>query len=80
MQVTHLFPAEVLRLPHSPEQAHAGESGSGAERSHRGQLRVRGALPPKKVDNLEQFFISRFGRELYETFFKPYTERVLDVS
>jgi len=36
-------------------------------------------FPPKKVDNLEQFFISRFGRELYLTFFKSYTEKVWGV-
>jgi len=33
-------------------------------------------FPPKKVENLEDFFISRFGRELYLTFFKSYTEKV----
>src|SRR5580704_8395574 len=27
-------------------------------------------FPPKQVENLEEFFISRFGRELYLTFFK----------
>jgi protoporphyrinogen oxidase len=37
-------------------------------------------FPPKKVENLEQFFISRFGRELYLTFFKSYTEKVWGVS
>ncbi len=37
------------------------------------------AFPPKKVDNLEEFFISRFGRELYLTFFKSYTEKVWGV-
>src|SRR4051812_6859684 len=36
-------------------------------------------FPPKTVDNLEQFFISRFGRELYQTFFKSYTEKVWGV-
>jgi len=36
-------------------------------------------FPPKQVDNLEQFFISRFGRELYNTFFKSYTEKVWGV-
>ncbi len=34
---------------------------------------------PKKVDNLEEFFISRFGSELYETFFQSYTEKVWGV-
>jgi protoporphyrinogen oxidase len=36
-------------------------------------------FPPKRVENLEQFFISRFGRELYLTFFKSYTEKVWGV-
>ena len=36
-------------------------------------------FPPRKVDNLEEFFISRFGRELYLTFFKSYTEKVWGV-
>ena len=34
------------------------------------------ALPIKNEKNLEQFFINRFGRELYQTFFKSYTEKV----
>ena len=29
--------------------------------------------------NLEQFLINRFGRELYLTFFKSYTEKVWGV-
>jgi len=41
---------------------------------------VRSAvLPIRKVDNLEQFFINRFGRQLYGTFFKSYTEKVWGV-
>jgi protoporphyrinogen oxidase len=36
-------------------------------------------FPPRKVENLEEFFISRFGRELYLTFFKSYTEKVWGV-
>jgi protoporphyrinogen oxidase len=41
---------------------------------------VRSAiLPIKNVRNLEQFFINRFGRELYRTFFKSYTEKVWGV-
>lgn len=31
---------------------------------------------PKKEISLEDFFINRFGKELYETFFKEYTEKV----
>jgi protoporphyrinogen oxidase len=38
---------------------------------------VQSALfPLKQEETLEQFFINRFGRELYGTFFKSYTEKV----
>jgi protoporphyrinogen oxidase len=37
------------------------------------------AMPIKNVENLEEFFINRFGRELYHTFFKSYTEKVWGV-
>ncbi len=41
---------------------------------------LRSALfPIRQVRNLEQFFINRFGRELYLTFFKSYTEKVWGV-
>lgn len=33
----------------------------------------------KPEDNLEDFFINRFGKELYGTFFKDYTEKVWGV-
>ncbi|MCC6288707.1 MAG: NAD(P)/FAD-dependent oxidoreductase [Chitinophagaceae bacterium] len=33
----------------------------------------------KKEKSLEDFFINRFGKELYETFFKDYTEKVWGV-
>ncbi len=33
-------------------------------------------FPIRDETNLEQFFINRFGRELYLTFFKSYTEKV----
>ena len=35
--------------------------------------------PIRNEQNLEQFFINRFGRRLYETFFKSYTEKVWGV-
>jgi protoporphyrinogen oxidase len=35
--------------------------------------------PPGRPENLEEFLISRFGRELYLTFFKSYTEKVWGV-
>ncbi|MEM1180448.1 MAG: NAD(P)/FAD-dependent oxidoreductase [Acidobacteriota bacterium] len=34
------------------------------------------AFPIRKESNLEHFLINRFGRELYLTFFKSYTEKV----
>jgi protoporphyrinogen oxidase len=34
------------------------------------------AFPIKKEKNLEDFFINRFGKVLYKTFFKDYTEKV----
>lgn len=36
-------------------------------------------FPVKNVNSLEDFFISRFGQELYKTFFKDYTEKVWGV-
>jgi len=33
-------------------------------------------FPIRNEKNLEQFFVNRFGRELYQTFFKSYTEKV----
>lgn len=36
-------------------------------------------LPIRNVRTLEQFFINRFGKELYLTFFKEYTEKVWGV-
>ena len=37
-------------------------------------------FPIKNEKNLEQFFINRFGRELYLTFFKSYTEKVWGID
>jgi protoporphyrinogen oxidase len=36
-------------------------------------------FPLKEEKTLEQFLINRFGRELYQTFFKDYTEKVWGV-
>jgi protoporphyrinogen oxidase len=42
-----------------------------------GSSYLRSALfPIRPAVNLEEFFINRFGRELYSTFFKAYTEKV----
>jgi protoporphyrinogen oxidase len=37
-------------------------------------------FPIKKEKSLEDFFINRFGKRLYQTFFKDYTEKVWGVS
>lgn len=37
-------------------------------------------FPQKELKSLEDFFISRFGNELYRIFFKDYTEKVWGVS
>ena len=41
-------------------------------------IKVR-LFPIKEEKSLEDFFINRFGRELYATFFKDYTEKVWGV-
>jgi protoporphyrinogen oxidase/SAM-dependent methyltransferase len=35
---------------------------------------------PREEESLEDFFVNRFGRELYKTFFRDYTEKVWGVS
>lgn len=41
---------------------------------------LRSAIfPIRPLNNLEDFFVSRFGGELYRTFFKSYTEKVWGV-
>jgi protoporphyrinogen oxidase len=42
-------------------------------------LRIK-LFPVRNIQSLEDFFISRFGEELYRTFFKDYTEKVWGVS
>lgn len=37
-------------------------------------------FPYKNVDSLEKFYINRFGRELYNLFFRDYTEKVWGVK
>jgi protoporphyrinogen oxidase len=45
-----------------------------------GMSYLRAKLFPEKPEhNLAQFFSNRFGKELYETFFKDYTEKVWGV-
>jgi len=47
-------------------------------RSALSYIRVR-LFPIKETRSLEDFFINRFGRELYEVFFKDYTQKVWGV-
>jgi protoporphyrinogen oxidase len=37
-------------------------------------------FPIRNEDNLEEFLINRFGRELYLTFFKSYTEKIWGIE
>jgi len=36
-------------------------------------------FPIRNISSIEDFFISRFGKELYKTFFKDYTEKIWGV-
>ena len=40
---------------------------------------IRARLFPRKEVTLEDFYVNRFGRQLYETFFMDYTEKVWGV-
>ena len=40
---------------------------------------IKAILFPRKENSLEDFFINRFGYELYSTFFKSYTQKVWGV-
>ena len=55
-----------------------GAGRRGADRSARISLSYLRSLafPIRPEQNLEDFFINRFGRELYDTFFRDYTEKV----
>jgi len=50
-----------------------------ADFQDRDELLYSALVPIKPEETLEQFFINRFGRELYGTFFKSYTEKVWGV-
>ncbi len=40
---------------------------------------IKARLRPLKENSLEDFYVNRFGRELYNTFFRDYTEKVWGV-
>jgi hypothetical protein len=78
-QEPHLLPAPLLRLPHQPHRGHLPQSRPGPHRSLRSQLHALRALPQREEKSLEDFIINRFGKQLYLTFFKSYTEKVWGV-
>ena len=78
-QVPHLLPAPLLRLPDLAQHEHAAQAGPLADLQDRGQLYEERPVSPQAGGTLEQFFINRFGAELYRTFFKSYTEKVWGV-
>ncbi|NNG21265.1 NAD(P)/FAD-dependent oxidoreductase [Naumannella sp. ID2617S] len=41
---------------------------------------LRARLQPLQEKSLEEFYVNRFGRELYNTFFRDYTEKVWGVK
>ena len=41
-----------------------------------GMSYIKSKILPKKETNLENFYINRFGKKLYEMFFKGYTEKL----
>lgn len=40
---------------------------------------LKARVKPLKEESLEEFYVNRFGRELYNTFFRDYTEKVWGV-
>lgn len=42
--------------------------------------RARARLSPKPIDTFEDWIVDRFGRRLYQQFFKTYTEKVWGIS
>lgn len=42
--------------------------------------RLRAAVAPRPTDNFEDWIVDRFGRRLYQHFFKSYTEKVWGIS
>jgi protoporphyrinogen oxidase len=42
--------------------------------------RISAALAPRPIENFEDWTIDRFGRRLYQRFFKGYTEKIWGIS
>jgi len=73
------FLRRFFDYPISPYRRHAQEDG--VSRTIRSGISYMGAalFPNPEEKTLEDFLINRFGRQLYLTFFKSYTEKVWGV-
>ena len=72
------FCASSSTIP-SPSRPHHPQARPPAHGQDRHQLPARHLFPRRNEKTLEDFLINRFGRELYLTFFKCYTEKVWGV-
>lgn len=74
-----LFRGKLFPYPLDLSPRTVGLLGPGAT-ARAGASYLRSALSPVRPERtLEDFFINRFGRELYATFFRDYTEKVWGV-
>ena len=75
--VPYLLEPPLLRLPDFAEPQHV--EGHGLQAHHGGRLQlpeVPSTFHKLPEDNLENFYINRFGRKLYSMFFEGYTEKL----
>jgi len=78
-RVSHIcFRGKMVRYPLSAINALGALGVGGAFVAGCGYLatRARQALRPSPCHTFEQWAVSRFGRPLYEAYFKPYTEKL----
>ena len=78
-QEPHLFSAPLLRLSHQPDRCHLQEPGPRPHLTLRHQLHALGTASTTRGADARRFLINRFGKQLYLTFFKSYTEKVWGV-
>ena len=75
-----LFDRKLFDYPITLNARTLAEPGPAAPDADRAWPTCRCASSPSgKCSSLEDFFINRFGRELYATFFRDYTEKVWGV-
>ncbi len=74
--LAHLLQRPVLRLPaHAPRTSSAG-SASGSRPAARSRTSGHGARARREADTFEEWVTQRFGKRLYDAFFRTYTEKV----